>query len=100
MTRSLYYHRYEAPNNEPKTDLGVKIEAGLDKNGCTYVPSVALSYLKSFIKLNQMDRLECWLAEGNNERLGIVAGKDNNCLLHLMECYQYPALLLNGLITE
>ena len=78
MARSSYYHRTEPPNNEPERDIGVKIKAMLDKRGCSYVPSVAPVYLKFFIMINNVNKLECWLAEGNNEKLGIVIVKDNN----------------------
>ena len=100
MTRCLYYCCKEAPNNEPKTDLGVKIVAHLDKKGCTSIPGINPGYSKCFIKLNDIDKLECWPAEGNNEKLGIVIGKDKDYLKTLMDHYPYPALLLNGLISE
>ena len=40
------------------------------------------------------------MAEENNEKLGIMIGKDNDYLKTLMDCYPYPALLLNKLISE
>ena len=81
-------------------DLGIKIEAHLDKENCTSIPSINPGDTRFFIKLNQIDELECWLAEGNNKNLGILIGKDDKYLKTLMDRYSYPALSLNGLIIE
>ena len=80
MTRWSYYRRKEALSNEPEMDLGIEIEAHLSKNGCPFIPSICAGYTRCYIKLNASDKLECWLAEGYNVKLGIMKGKDDKYL--------------------